>query len=113
MKQLLEPSEWAQKAAHRPAQQHACQNEEARHIVGGLEPGGADHRLQGPDGAGCGRRGAGVAVQPRNAGGLQPAPENLSVEEIHQKRVGGQGRPQLDLPAVSVVTQCPHTPNIS
>lgn len=80
--------------------------------IGNLELGGAGHRLQRPDGAGGGGRRAGVAVQPGDAHGLQAAPGDLPVEEVHQKGVGGQGGPQLDLPAVSVLTQCPHTPNI-
>ena len=34
-----------------------------------------------------------------------------SMQEVHQKGVGSQRGPQLDLPAMLVFSQCPHTPN--
>ena len=110
MKQLLEPSERAQKAAHHPPQQRACENEESHHIPCKLELGGADHRLKRPDGARSCRGRTGVAIQPGDADGLQAGPGDPSMQEVHQKGVGSQRGPQLDLPAMSVLSQCPHTP---
>ena len=109
VKQLLEPSERAQKSRHHPPQQRACENEESHHIPCKLELGGADHRLKRPDGARSCRGRTGVAIQPGDADGLQAGPGDPSMQEVHQKGVGSQRGPQLDLPAMLVFSQCPHT----
>lgn len=53
---------------------------------------------------------AGIAVQPRNADPFQRSPGDLPLNEVQKEGVGGQGCPQLDLPAAFIFSQCPHTP---
>ena len=53
---------------------------------------------------------AGIAVQPRKADPFQRSPGDLPLNEVQKEGVGGQGCPQLDLPAAFIFSQCPHTP---
>ena len=73
VQQLLKPSKGAQKAADPAPQKCAQKDEDAHNVVEYLVLGGADHRLQGANGAGCRGGGAGVTVQPRNAHAFQGA----------------------------------------
>lgn len=75
-----------------------------------MEFGGADHGLDRPDGTGGRRSRTGVAVQSRDAAPLQLSTRDLPLKEVQKEGVGGQRRAQLDLPAMSVLSQCPHTP---
>ena len=80
------------------------------YIVGKMEFGGADHGLDRPDGTGGRRSRTGVAVQSRDADPLQLSTRDIPLKEVQKEGVGGQRRSQLDLPAMSVLSQCPHTP---
>ena len=75
-----------------------------------MEFGGADHGLDRPDGTGGRRSRTGVAVQSRDADPLQLSTRDIPLKEVQKEGVGGQRRSQLDLPSMSVLSQCPHTP---
>ena len=96
MQQLLKPAEGTEKAADKAPQQNAQQNEKACDIIGEAELRRAHHCLKRSDGAGTGRRRAGVAVQPRHADGLSRALIQSALEEIRQMQVGQQRRSRLD-----------------
>ena len=96
VQQLLKPAKGAQKAADEAPQQNAQQNEKACDIIGEAKLRRAHHCLKRPDGAGPGRRRAGVAVEPRHADGLSRALIQSALEEVRQMQVGQQRRSCLD-----------------
>ena len=62
MKQVLNPSEWAEEAAHKPPEEGADQQEKTHHIVRKLKIPAAQHGLQSADGTRPQGAGAGVVV---------------------------------------------------
>ena len=110
MKQFLKPTEGTQKAANHPAQQNADEQQKAHYIVGKVEFGGANDRLNRTDGAGSRSGRTGIAVQPGDTDPFQFPTRDFALKEVQKERIGGQRRSQLDLPAMSVLSQCPHTP---
>lgn len=96
VQQFLKPAKGAQKTADEASQQDSQQNEETCDIIGEAELGRAHHCLKRPDGTGTGGRWAGVAVQPRHAGGFPCALIQASFEEVRQVQVGQQRCTRLD-----------------
>lgn len=99
VQQLLEPAERAQKAADEAAEQYAEEDQEAGDVVGEAEARRADHGLEGTDRAGTGRRRAGIAVEPRNAGDLALPLVDAACPKIRQVEVREQRRHRLDAAA--------------
>ena len=99
MQQLLKPAERAQEAADEAAEQYAEEDQKAGDVVGEAEARRTDHGLEGTDRAGAGRRRAGIAVEPRNAGDLALPLVDAARPEIRQVEVREQRRRCLDTAA--------------
>ena len=90
MKQILKPSERAQKATYESSEDYPESYKKSGYIVGKFKPGRSDYRLKRADGAGtCGSR-TGVAVQSRNTYGFRIALIDFSFEKIGKMDVGKQ-----------------------
>ena len=83
------------KAKAEAAKKAAEQEEEAQHGEGDLEALAVQKRLERPDGAGGHGPGAGVAVQPRDAGVFQAASIDFPVQKTEGIPVGHDGKQQL------------------
>ena len=73
MQQLLKPAERAQKAADKPSEQHAEQDQDTGDVIRKPELRRADDRLKGADRARARRAGTGIAVQAGHADRLAAA----------------------------------------
>ena len=95
MQKVLHQPEGAQPAADEAPQQASEHKEKAQGGEGYLKAPLIQQRLQGPDGAGGHGPGAGVAIQPRNAGVFQATLVDFPVQEAVQVSVGHDGEQQL------------------
>ena len=98
VEKLLDPAKGAQPSADRPAERHAKEQKDPQHIPARPVARGRQGVLQRAQRAGADRSRAGIAVQPRHAGGFGWAPVNLPGHKALQMRVIQQRAIHLDQP---------------